>query len=241
MTITAKTAVAVSIATVISASCFTANRITALVQTPNYEYADEIEECFNLVNEARTEECSPEIEISYELNYLADVRAKEQTELFSHTRPDDTRWVTVFDEYGVSAGYKGENILYGSTTAQGAMDLWLNSEGHRANILNTNYTHVGIGVAVGDDGRTYWVQLFASDLSLENSEIPEYTEPEIPEKVYGDVNEDGTVNVSDLFLVAQYVSEQISELPNMDNGDMNDDGEVNIMDLMNLATLIISE
>ena len=138
MMITVKTAIAVSIATVISASCFTANKISALVQTPNYEYADEIEECFNLVNEARTEEGSPEIEISYELNYLADVRAKEQTELFSHTRPDDTRWVTVFDEYGVSAGYKGENILYGSTTAQGAMNVWLNSEGHRANILNTN-------------------------------------------------------------------------------------------------------
>ena len=82
MTITAKTAIAVSIATVISASCFTTNKISALVQTPNYEYADEIEECFNLVNEARTEEGSPEIEISYELNYLADVRAKEQTETF---------------------------------------------------------------------------------------------------------------------------------------------------------------
>lgn len=54
-----------------------------------------------------------------------------------------------------------ENVARtGSPSAQGVMDAWMNSPGHRANILNANLTHIGVGVAQGPDGRWYWTQNF---------------------------------------------------------------------------------
>ena len=96
------------------------------------------------------------------LEQAADVRAEELPRLFSHTRPDGRGPFTALDDLGLSYRRAGENIAYNSgyadTVAQ-TMSDWMNSPGHRANILNGEFEQVGIGLF--QSGRTYyWVQIF---------------------------------------------------------------------------------
>jgi uncharacterized protein YkwD len=68
-----------------------------------------------------------------------------------------------------NAGYlfssAGENVAYGFGDAAAVMSGWMNSEGHRQNILNPNYKEIGIGYAQGADGRPYWTQDFGASLT----------------------------------------------------------------------------
>jgi uncharacterized protein YkwD len=61
---------------------------------------------------------------------------------------------------GCGARGAGENIAYGASSADGFMSLWMNSAGHRANILRASFTHIGVGVARSADGRWYATQDF---------------------------------------------------------------------------------
>jgi uncharacterized protein YkwD len=61
---------------------------------------------------------------------------------------------------GCGARGAGENIAYGATSPEQFMTLWMNSSGHRANILRTSFTHLGVGVALSADGRWYATQDF---------------------------------------------------------------------------------
>jgi uncharacterized protein YkwD len=62
---------------------------------------------------------------------------------------------------GVTGGW-GENIAYGYSTPEAVMQGWLNSPGHRANIENGSYRSIGVGAAVGSNGRVYWAQAFST-------------------------------------------------------------------------------
>ena len=97
-----------------------------------------------------------------DLRTLAYIRAKELVYLFSHTRPDGSTCFTILNEYGIPYNTAGENIAGGSTTPEAVVDLWMNSEGHRANILSENYTKIGVGCYYdpGSDWGINWVQLF---------------------------------------------------------------------------------
>ena len=88
----------------------------------------------------------------------AAIRAKEIATSFSHTRPDGSSCFSVLD--GIPYSSAGENIAYNhSSDVQDVMTQWMNSSGHKANILNASYTHVGIGVYQADS-RYYWSQDF---------------------------------------------------------------------------------
>ena len=89
----------------------------------------------------------------------AKVRVKELTELFSHTRPDGTSCFTALEDAGASYMAAGENIAAGQFSPELVMYSWMNSEGHRANILSSNYSQIGIGCYYYN-GVYYWVQLF---------------------------------------------------------------------------------
>ncbi|MCC8083808.1 MAG: CAP domain-containing protein, partial [Clostridium sp.] len=90
----------------------------------------------------------------------AQTRAREIEKSFSHTRPDGSSFNTALTEAGVSFRGAGENIAYGQTTPQQVMEGWMNSSGHRANILNANYTSIGVGHYKNGAGVDYWAQLF---------------------------------------------------------------------------------
>jgi uncharacterized protein (TIGR03000 family) len=63
-------------------------------------------------------------------------------------------------EAGYPGGFVGENVAYGATTAEEVVSGWMESEGHRANILNKNFTEIGVGVAKASDGTFYFTQVF---------------------------------------------------------------------------------
>lgn len=93
----------------------------------------------------------------------AQIRAQEITTVFSHQRPDGSDCYTVLEETGANAGtyYAGENIAAGNATAAATVEQWMNSPGHGNNILNPNYTHLGVGYVNTPGGyRHYWVQMF---------------------------------------------------------------------------------
>ena len=98
------------------------------------------------------------------LNAAADKRAKELTQLFSHTRPNGESCFSILSEKKYQVNYRsaGENIAAGYTDAADVMNGWMNSPGHRANILSDSYDQVGIGYYydVNAPYRYYWVQIF---------------------------------------------------------------------------------
>ena len=93
------------------------------------------------------------------LSSAANIRAKEIKSLFSHTRPDGRSCFTALDEVGYSYRKAGENIAYGQRSAEEVVTAWMNSEGHRANILG-DYDYIGIGV-YEKGGVIYWSQFFS--------------------------------------------------------------------------------
>lgn len=120
-----------------------------------------IQGVLDLVNKERKAAGLSTLTLSTELCNVADIRAKEIVKSFSHTRPNGTSCFTAFKENGVAYRYAGENIAYGQKTAEIVMNGWMNSEGHRANILSKNFGKIGIS-CYEYNGRKYWVQLFTN-------------------------------------------------------------------------------
>ncbi len=113
-----------------------------------------------LVNEERAKAGLNALKLNTSVAKAAQVRAQEQQQSFSHTRPNGTSCFTALKEAGVSYMKAGENIAYGQTTPQQVMNAWMNSEGHRANILNSDFTEIGVGYYQGSNGVSYWAQMF---------------------------------------------------------------------------------
>jgi uncharacterized protein YkwD len=118
-----------------------------------------IKEVFKLTNQERVYAGLPALTYSSVLQKGAMIRASEIIQSFSHTRPDGSKFYTVFDD---TYSYRmiGENLAAGFTSASSVINGWMNSEGHRANILKDGYTQIGIGIKKDATGRIYWVQIF---------------------------------------------------------------------------------
>ncbi len=89
----------------------------------------------------------------------ARVRAKEIVRSFSHTRPDGRSCFTAASETGVKYSSAGENIAYGYTSPAQVVKGWMDSDGHRKNILSSKFTKIGVG-CYKSGGTLYWTQLF---------------------------------------------------------------------------------
>lgn len=114
-----------------------------------------------LTNKERAKEGLKPLAYNPTLQKAAMLRARELAESFSHTRPNGTPWYTAVSETGASYAC-AENIAGGTLTSEGVIQVWMDSPGHRANILKTNATHVGIGHYMDMFGTHYWVQDFTN-------------------------------------------------------------------------------
>ena len=114
--------------------------------------ADEVVRQTNMEREQRG---LPALRVDAELERAAAVRARELVKSFSHTRPDGSDWSTV------SASVSGENIAKGHDSADRVMAAWMSSDGHRANILRSGFSRIGV-CAYEAGGVLYWVQLFGA-------------------------------------------------------------------------------
>ena len=115
-----------------------------------------------LVNQERTSRGLQPLLKHDGLMVAAAARAKELSQRYSHTRPNGSECFTILWHLGIDYGYAGENIAMGQRTPEIVMNDWMNSSGHRANILSENFDYIGVGYTMVD-GHPYWVQLFTGD------------------------------------------------------------------------------
>lgn len=116
-------------------------------------------EITNLVNQRRIENGLAPLVENKELSYVARVKAMDMNinGYFSHTSPTYGSPFEMMDSFGISYRFGGENIASGYGSSESVMTGWMNSPGHRANILNSSFKQIGIGYSA--DGRE-WVQMF---------------------------------------------------------------------------------
>ncbi|MGN0678895.1 MAG: CAP domain-containing protein [Oscillospiraceae bacterium] len=100
------------------------------------------------------------------LDNVAYLRAWELIPYYDHTRPDGSRCFTAYE--GIDYSYAAENIAAGYRTPEAVVDGWMNSPGHRANILNPELQYLGVGFYCDTEGigttnyKYYWSQNFCS-------------------------------------------------------------------------------
>lgn len=123
---------------------------------------ESIKTMFALINAERTVAGLPEVYYCDDIQPAADLRAAELNEYYDmqHNRPDGREAVTVFADLGITYTMAGENYTLGPPTAELAMEAFMNSEGHRALILNANAAGVALSVAPNDEFGLSWVQIF---------------------------------------------------------------------------------
>ncbi|MGN1414753.1 MAG: CAP domain-containing protein [Anaerovoracaceae bacterium] len=116
-----------------------------------------------LVNQERAAAGLGSLSYDSQLAVVAQKKAEDMAKngYFSHTSPTYGSAFDMLKAAGISYRTAGENIAKGQKTAETVMNGWMNSSGHRANILSSSYTRIGVGYAVDGSGTPYWVQIFA--------------------------------------------------------------------------------
>ncbi|WP_408607180.1 SafA/ExsA family spore coat assembly protein [Lottiidibacillus patelloidae] len=115
-----------------------------------------------LTNQERAKNGLPALKADWELSRVARYKSVDMRDkrYFSHTSPTYGSPFTMMKNFGITYRTAAENIAQGQTTAQAVVTAWMNSPGHRANILNKSMTHIGVGYAKGGSGGHYWTQMF---------------------------------------------------------------------------------
>lgn len=114
------------------------------------------------VNEERVARGLAPLTTSTKLSSVARIKSQDMIDnkYFSHTSPVYGSPFKMMERFGLRFSAAGENIAYGQKTAREVVNTWMNSPGHRANILSKSFTHIGVGAAKMSNGTLYWTQMF---------------------------------------------------------------------------------
>ena len=120
------------------------------------------DEVLRLVNEERTSRGLNALKRASDLDALARAHSADMINrhFFDHNNPDGQSPFDRMRAAGISYHAAAENIASGQRSAAAVMDAWMNSSGHRKNILNATYTEIGIGAVKSSGGTIYWTQEF---------------------------------------------------------------------------------
>lgn len=135
------------------------------VNIPDISGTTSIEnQVIQLTNQQRAKYGLKPLTANWELSRVARYKAMDMRDknYFSHTSPTYGSPFTMMKNFGITYRSAGENIAAGQTSPSAVVTAWMNSPGHRANILSTSYTQIGVGYAKGGSQRYYWVQMFIS-------------------------------------------------------------------------------
>ncbi|TYS63649.1 hypothetical protein FZC76_19370 [Sutcliffiella horikoshii] len=112
-----------------------------------------------LTNAERQKQGLAPLELDVELSKVAKEKSKDmqQNNYFSHNSPTYGSPFDMMKQFGVEYRTAGENIAQGQQSPEEVVNAWMNSQGHRANIMNENFTHIGVGHV--EEGN-YWTQMF---------------------------------------------------------------------------------
>ncbi len=115
-----------------------------------------------LVNQERAKHGLKPLKLNWELSRVARYKSQDMIDkrYFSHTSPTYGSPFDMMRNFGISYRTAGENIAAGQKTPQEVMNAWMNSDGHRKNILSSQYTEIGVGYAKGGQYGHYWTQMF---------------------------------------------------------------------------------
>jgi uncharacterized YkwD family protein len=120
------------------------------------EYARQV---VDLTNEQRRKSGLAALQLDTQLSQVAQMKSQDMQKngYFSHTSPTYGSPFDMMRDFGVSYRTAGENIAQGQRTPQEVVNAWMNSAGHRQNILNGNFTHIGVGYEASSN---HWTQMF---------------------------------------------------------------------------------
>lgn len=127
----------------------------------NTNLTSDEQEVLNLINNQRKQNGLSELSINNEVQNVAQIKAKDMVDnnYFSHTSPTYGSPFDMLKSFKISYNTAGENIA-GNSSNSGAVTAWMNSSGHRANILNSSFNQTGIGVASSPKYGKIFVQMF---------------------------------------------------------------------------------
>lgn len=116
----------------------------------------------DLVNKERAAVGLPALKVNTKLAGVAEKKAEDLRDknYFAHQSPTYGSPFDMMKQFGISYSTAGENIAKGQKTPSAVMNGWMNSQGHKDNILNSSFTEIGVGYVTDSNGNTYWVQMF---------------------------------------------------------------------------------
>lgn len=115
-----------------------------------------------IVNQERAKAGLSPLTLNTKVSKVAQAKAEDMknNNYFSHTSPTYGSPFDMMKQFGVSYSSAGENIAKGQKTPQSVMNAWMNSSGHKANIMSNSFEQIGVGYTTDSKGNTYWVQMF---------------------------------------------------------------------------------
>ena len=119
-------------------------------------------EVIRLTNIERSKKGLPALKANWQLSRCARYKSQDMINknYFAHQSPTYGSPFDMIESFGISMAAGGENIAMGQRTPQEVVTAWMNSPGHRSNILSTAYTEIGVGCAKSSNGSYYWTQMF---------------------------------------------------------------------------------
>ena len=183
-----------------------------------------------LINEYREQNGLPVLAINSYLQTASQWLSEDMANknYFSHTDSLGRDAFQRMADFGYDLStFKGENIAAGYATAASVMEGWKNSPGHNANMLNSNYRVIGIGLAYEESSNYGWY--WTTDFGGVQTD---------PENISGDLNNDGQVDIYDLQACVNHI---LGTQDWGDKADVNDDGSVDILDVQGIIKIILTK
>jgi len=192
----------------------------------------------NTVNNIRVQYGLQEVKTFGLLNEATCVRAMETKEFYGHKRPDGSECWSVLAEYKIQRNGGAENIAAGRDNPVDTVDQWMNSEGHRKNILDKKFSHIGIGYYKSDDPEDpyehYWSMFLICN--YEAGIAKSYENDYYPTRDLGDADGSHTINANDSAMILTYAANLSAgvDYPVVHDfaeaADVNGDGSVDAVD-----------
>lgn len=137
------------------------------ITIPNLDSVKSLEnEVIRLVNIERSKAGLQQLTQNWQLSRVARYKSQDMIDkgYFAHNSPTYGSPFRMIESFGIRFSAAGENIAMGQQSPAQVMNAWMNSPGHRNNILSPSFTQIGVGLAKDKNGRMYWTQMFIKPL-----------------------------------------------------------------------------
>ncbi|MCJ7990385.1 SafA/ExsA family spore coat assembly protein [Priestia megaterium] len=143
-------------------SIYPGQKITIPTDKAGSSYEEQV---VQLVNQERAKVGLKPLKSNWEVARVARYKSQDMIDknYFSHTSPTYGSPFDMMKKFGITYSTAGENIAAGQATPKEVVNAWMNSDGHRKNILSSQFTEIGVGYAKGGNYGHYWTQMFISN------------------------------------------------------------------------------